>query len=66
MNKRAYIIPVCTCIQVNCSALLGTSVLPVGTQAGNGTDISREDWDDKGKVIGGIGVGGDEFEGDNW
>ena len=66
MNKRAYIIPVCTYIQVNCSALLGTSVLPVGTQAGNGTDITREDWDDKGKVIGGIGVGGEEFEGDNW
>ena len=66
MIKRAYIAPMCICIPVDKIELLGTSVIPVGTQAGNGTDTSQENWNEEGKIIGGVGVGGDEFNGNDW
>ena len=66
MIKRAYIVPMCICIPVDKIVFLGTSVIPVGTQAGNGTDTSQENWNEEGKIIGGVGVGGDEFNGNDW
>ena len=48
------------------SAPLTTSVLPTGTQAGNNSDATKEDWNEENKNTGSIGVGGDEFSGNNW
>ena len=66
MSKRTYVTPVCTCIQIASSALLGTSVIPVGTQTSNQTNASQEDWNEEDKNKGGLGVGGGEFEGNDW
>lgn len=66
MNKKTYNTPVCRCIRVNLSAPLTTSVLPTGTQAGNNSDATKEDWNEENKNTGSIGVGGDEFSGNNW
>ena len=43
-----------------------TSVIPVGTQTSNQTDASQEDWNEEDKNKGGLGVGGGEFEGNDW
>ena len=46
--------------------MLATSVLPTGTPGSGNKDASESPWDEHGGTTGGVGIGGDEFSGDDW
>ena len=66
MKKRLYITPRCTNILVQDEALLTVSVLPEGTKNSDQTDATATDWETHNTETGAVGIGGDEFEGDDW
>lgn len=66
MKKRLYITPRCTNILVQDEALLTASVLPEGTKKSDQTDATATDWETHNTETGAVGIGGDEFKGDDW
>lgn len=67
MIKKRYICPACELLPFEPAAdLLKTSVTPTGTPGGGGADSSLNPWEEHNPSTGGVGVGGEEYEGDDW
>ena len=66
MKRKFYVTPACELVIMTSERMLATSVLPTGTPGSGNKDASESPWDEHGGTTGGVGIGGDEFSGDDW